>query len=180
MLGVVAVGSAAITLASARLRQISSAVPTKVVSREASVRFDDTKIRALAASQNVPLPPNLRVTAPAASVPASLAGYLGAWGGDQGWNGKGRHVILVIESIDKSGTAVGVFALGPQPDPAGPDRRPARYRSIAGTITDAGLAGHLRGRHDPFRDTSDGLMWGRWEVGGERSNELTISLERVD
>jgi class 3 adenylate cyclase len=180
MLGVVAVGSAAITLHPQGFGQVSSAVPAKLASREASVRFDDTKIRALAASQSVPLPPNLRVTAPAASVPASLAGYLGAWGGDQGWNGKGRHVILVIESIDESGTAVGVFALGPQPDPAGPDRRPARYRSIAGTITDAGLAFTLGGAKYTFRDTSDGLMWGRWEVGGERSNELTISLERVD
>ena len=30
-------------------------------------------------------------------VPARWAGYLGAWGGDERWNGIGRHVILVVE-----------------------------------------------------------------------------------
>jgi class 3 adenylate cyclase len=142
--------------------------------------FDDSKIRALAASQSIPLPPNLRVMAPAATLPAALAGYLGAWGGDQGWNGNGRRVILVIESVDESGTALGVFAIGPAPE-NNPDRRPARYRSIAGSITDAGLVFMLASATYTFRDTSDGLMWGRWRVPNERTNiELTITLQRIN
>ncbi len=142
--------------------------------------FDDGKIRALAASQGIPLPPNLRVMAPAPTLPAALAGYLGAWGGDQGWNGNGRRVILVIESVDESGTALGVFAIGPAPE-NNPDRRPARYRSIAGSITDGGLVFMLAGATYTFRDTSDGLMWGRWKLPNERTNtELTITLQRVN
>jgi class 3 adenylate cyclase len=142
--------------------------------------FDDSKIRALAASQGIPLPPNLRVMAPAATLPAAFAGYLGAWGGDQGWNGNGRRVILVVESVDESGTALGVFAIGPAPE-NNPDRRPARYRSIAGSITDAGLVFMLASATYTFRDTSDGLMWGRWQVPNERINtDLTITLQRIN
>jgi class 3 adenylate cyclase len=153
---------------------------TSLASRESN-GFDDAKVRALAASQEIPLPPTLRVTAPASSVPTRVARYLGAWGGDQGWNGKGRHIILVIESIDESGTAVGVFAVGPPPDASSPDRRPSRYRAIAGSITDAGFVFTLAGAKYMFRDTSDGLMWGRWEAVSEHGTaELTITLERID
>jgi class 3 adenylate cyclase len=145
----------------------------------APAAFDDTKIRALAASQNIPLPPTLKVKAPAATVPARWAGYLGAWGGDEGWNGNGRHVILLVESVDESGTALGTLAQGPPPDTNSPDRRPARYRSVAGMITDAGLDFTLANAKFTFKDTSDGLMWGR-QTAGERGNiVLTITLERI-
>jgi class 3 adenylate cyclase len=182
ILGVVAIGSAAITLnlhGSGQNSLAAGSVP--VTNREAGVPFNDTRIRALAASQNIPLPTNLRVTPAAASVPAAVAGYVGAWGGDEGWNGKGRRMILVIESVDESGTALGIFAQGPPPDVSNPDRRPARYRPIAGSITDAGLVFTLAGAKYTFRDTSDGLMWGRWQTPGERDNvDLTIALERIN
>jgi adenylate cyclase len=150
--------------------------------RDANAPFDDAKVRALAASQSVPLPPTLRVKTPAATVPARLAGYLGAWGGDQGWNGVGRRVILVVESIDESGTALGILAQGPPADPTFPDQRPARYRSVAGTITDAGMVFTLGGATYTFKDTADGLMWGRVQMQGERNKlvELTITLDRID
>jgi adenylate cyclase len=182
ILGVVAVGSAALELYRHGSGQNSLAAGSALVTnREAGVPFDDTKIRALAASQYIPLPPNLRVTPPAASVPAAVAGYLGAWGGDEGWNGKGRRMILVIESVDESGTALGILAQGPPPDVSNPDRRAARYRPIAGSITDAGLVFTLAGAKYTFRDTSDGLMWGRWQTPGERDNvDLTIALQRIN
>jgi class 3 adenylate cyclase len=146
----------------------------------APAAFNDAKIRALAASQNIPLPPTLKIKAPAAAVPARWAGYLGAWGGDEGWNGNGRHVILVIESVDESGTALGTLAQGPPPGTNTPDQRPARYRSVAGTITDAGLDFTLANAKFSFKDTSDGLMWGR-QTTGERGNFiLTITLERIE
>jgi class 3 adenylate cyclase len=185
VVAVVAAGSAVIALQLHGLRQATSVAASAPVaqppaSRAANLRFDDTKIRALAASQSIPLPPTLRVMTPASAVPAPLAGYLGAWGGDQGWNGNGRRIILVIESVDESGTALGVFAVGPPPE-SSLDRRPARYRSIAGSITDAGLVFNLAGAKYTFRDTSDGLMWGRWQTPGERSNVyLTITLERIN
>jgi class 3 adenylate cyclase len=185
IVGVVAVGLVVMALQLHGVRQESSVAASAPVaqppaSREGNLPFDDAKIRALAASQSIPLPPSLRVMTPAAAVPAALAGYLGAWGGDQGWNGNGRRIILVIESVDESGTALGVLAIGPPPE-NNADRRPARYRSIAGSITDAGLVFTLAGAKYTFRDTSDGLMWGRWQVPNERSNtDLTITLERVN
>ena len=185
IVGVVALGLVVIALQLQGSRQDSSVAASAPVaqppgSREANLPFDAGKIRALAASQGIPLPPSLRVMTPASAVPASLAGYLGAWGGDQGWNGNGRRIILVIESVDESGTALGVFAIGPPPE-NNADRRPARYRSIAGSISDAGLVFTLAGAKYTFRDTSDGLMWGRWQIPNERSNaELTITLERIN
>jgi adenylate cyclase len=172
--GVVAVGLAAMAW-----RPYGTRLETSLA-RLAGQSFDDGKIRALAASQGIPLPPSLRVMAPAPTLPAALAGYLGAWGGDQGWNGNGRRVILVIESVDESGTALGVFAIGPAPE-NNADRPPARYRSIAGSITDAGLVFMLAGATYTFRDTSDGLMWGRWKPPNERTKtELTITLQRIN
>jgi class 3 adenylate cyclase len=160
------------------LRQESP--PASAPAAPAPAAFDDTKIRALAASQNIPLPPTLKVKAPAAAVPARWAGYLGGWGGDEGWNGNGRQVILVVESVDESGAALGILAQGPPPEASSPDQRPARYRSVAGTITDAGLAFTLANAKFTFKDTSDGLMWGR-QTTGERGNiVLTIMLERID
>ncbi len=50
--------------------------------------------------------------------------------------------------------------IGPPLDPNVPDQRPARYRSIAGTITDEGLIFALGGARYTFKDTADGLMWG--------------------
>ncbi len=178
--GVVAVGLAvtAWQLYGARLGASLAGLAGQLGASRGS--FDDSRIRALAASQGIGLPPNLKIMAPAPTLPAALAGYLGAWGGDQGWNGNGRHVILVIESVDESGTALGVFAIGPPPE-NNSDRRPARYRSIAGSITDAGLVFMLAGATYTFRDTSDGLMWGRWQLPNERTNtDLTITLQRTD
>jgi class 3 adenylate cyclase len=149
--------------------------------RDAGLPSGDTKIRALATSQNIPLPPTLRIMAPAPALPPAIAGYLGAWGGDQGWNGNGRQIILVIESIDESGTALGVLGIGPALDPNNADRRPARYRSFAGSITETGLTFMLGVAKYTFRDTADGLMWGRWQPQGERPNvELSITLQRID
>jgi len=153
---------------------------TSLASAPAPPAFDETKIRALAASQNIPLPPTLKVRAPTSAVPARWAGYVGAWGGDEGWNGNGRHIILVVESVDESGTAVGILAQGPPPDGNVPDQRPARFRSIAGSLTDAGLDFTFANAKFTFKDTSDGLMWGR-QTAGERGNlVLTITLERID
>jgi len=182
--GAIAAVALVMVLESRGLRQGFSSASAPVAqpsSRDAAFQFDDTRIRALAASQSIPLPPSLRIMAAAPTVPPALAGYLGAWGGDQGWNGNGRRAILVIESVDESGTALGIYALGPPPDLPNVDRRPARYRSIAGSITDAGLVFTLAGSKYTFKDTTDGLMWGRWQTPNERSNvDLTIALERID
>jgi class 3 adenylate cyclase len=188
LLSLAAAGSAAVALYLRGPGQDSPATGLASVARpsvglparDARPTFDDAKTRAFAASRNIPLPPSLRVVAAGASVPAPLAGYLGAWGSDQGWNGKSRPIILLVESVDESGTAVGILALGP-PDATAPDQRPARYRAIAGSITEAGLAFALAGTKYTFRGTSDGLMWGRMQPPAERDNvDFTVTLERIN
>jgi adenylate cyclase len=149
--------------------------------RPAAANFDEAKVRALAASQNIPLPPTLRVMAPPASVPVVRAAYVGAWGGDERWNGTGRQTMLVIESIDPSGTALGVLAFGPALDSRG-DQRPARYRSIAGSISDEGLVFDLANIKYTFKSTSDGLMWGHMQATLERGGiiDMSITIARIE
>jgi class 3 adenylate cyclase len=143
--------------------------------------FDDARLRALAGSQNIPLPPSIRIITPAGAVPPLRASYLGAWGGDQTWNGVGRHSILVVESIDPSGTALGVLAFGPPLDPSAPDQRPARYRSVAGSITDDGFAFDIGNIKYTFKSTADGLMWGHLQgPNGRGTAEMSITFERIE
>jgi adenylate cyclase len=149
--------------------------------RPAPANFDEAKVRALAASQNIPLPPTLRVMAAAASVPALHAAYVGGWGGDERWNGTGRQSMLVVESIDPSGTALGVLAFGPALDSKAPDQRPSRYRSIAGSISDEGLVFDIGNIKYTFKSTSDGLMWGHMFATLERGGtvDMSITIARI-
>jgi class 3 adenylate cyclase len=161
--------------------------PTVQLSGEQTARplpanYDEAKVRAFAASQSIPLPPTLKVMAPAAAVPPLHAAYVGAWGGDERWNGTGRQSILVIESIDSSGTALGVLGFGPPIDSKVPDQRQARYRSIAGTISDEGLVFTLANINYTFKSTSDGLMWGHMHANLERGGtiDMSITIERIE
>src|SRR6267154_3101222 len=76
----------------------SSIAPASFVQSAAppphAVRFDEVKVRALAVSQEIPLPRNLKVLVPPATIPARLSDYLGAWGGERRWNNRGRQAIL--------------------------------------------------------------------------------------
>ena len=94
---------------------------------------------ALAASQGIPLPRQIKLLVPAATVPAKWTEYLGAWGGDKRWNRGGRQVILVIESIDEAGTALGVYAHGLPLAGTPANQAPARFGAFTGTISDKGL-----------------------------------------
>ena len=178
--GALAAAAIAMLFGPRGLRHEASLASAPSTSREAA-SFDEGKVRALAAGQGIPLPPSFKIMVPAANVPPALSGYLGAWGGDQGWNGNGRRIMLIIESVDETGTALGIFAIGPPADIPNADRRPARYRSVAGSISDAGLVFDLAGQKYTFKSTADGLMWGRWQTQNERGNvEFTIALERVN
>jgi hypothetical protein len=114
-------------------------------------------------------------------VPVLRAAYVGAWGGDERWNGTGRQTMLVIESVDPSGTAVGIIAFGPPRDARAPDQRPARYRSIAGSISDDGLVFELAKFKYTFKSTSDGLMWGHMAATLEHGIvDMSITFERIE
>jgi class 3 adenylate cyclase len=153
--------------------------PPRLASREAIAVIDEAKVRAFAGSQAIPLPPALKIMVPGATVPANITSYLGVWGGEQGWNGNGRHIMLLVESVDETGAALCVLAQGPPPDAKNPDQRPARFRAIAGSITDAGLVFELGGSTFTFRSTTNGMLWGHLDPPVERNGGVNISLNRI-
>jgi adenylate cyclase len=156
------------------------AQPQLAAAPASTMRFDEAKVRALATSQSIPLPPNLKVLLPAATVPARMSGYLGAWGGDRRWNNVGRPAILIVESIDETGTALGVYAHGLPLAPNG-NQNPARFVPFAGSVTDKGLRFNWGPSTYTFMLMPDGSMWGQWDVTTEaRHFDLAITLQRID
>jgi hypothetical protein len=155
--------------------------PDVPASQQVTRHFNDAKVRALAASQGIPLPPVLKILAPAPTVPAKVVEYLGAWGGDRRWNRGGRQAMLVVESVDSSGTALGVYAQGPPANPVGSNPPPARHAAFVGSITDKGLAFTWGPAKYTFNVMPDGTMWGKREAGNEQARfDLTITLERIE
>jgi len=99
----------------------------------------DETIRSAAASNGVELPNVLEFHQPAAEVPDKFASYLGAWSsGGERWSGRGRRVILLIESIRENGEASGELAVS-GPNQFTSTQHPAYYRPFSGKISDLGL-----------------------------------------
>ena len=142
-------------------------------------RLDEGKVRALAEQQSIPLPPTIRLIAPSAAVPAKVADYMGAWGGEHRWNSVGRNSILLVTHIDEAGTAIGIFASGP-PNERTFDQFPANFRPFTGTITDDGLKFELAGGNwkYAFKLRPDGVMQGLAE--GPRNTRPVIAIGRID
>jgi dienelactone hydrolase len=63
-----------------------------------------------AQTPTIPLPADLKVELPAADVPANVARFAGAWA-HGAWDGVLPHV-LVVESVDRTGGAQVVYAVG--------------------------------------------------------------------
>lgn len=142
---------------------------------------DEDKLRALAASQGIPLPSQIKVLMPAASVPAHWAAYLGAWGGDKRWNRGGRQAVLIVETIDEAGTVLGVYAHGLPLVANAANQNPARFIIFAGTISDKGLQFTWGPSRYTFTLMPDGSMWGRLEVADDQNRfDLAIVLDRVE
>ncbi len=145
------------------------------------LRFDEAKVRALAERQSIPLPPQLKVFAAAGSVPHALTEYLGAWGGDKRWNARGRQAILVVESIDEFGTAIGVYAHGVPLVPNAVTQNSARFVPFAATVTDKGLHFAWGPSKYNFLLMPDGSMWGQLDSNNERGHfDLSVVLRRVE
>jgi adenylate cyclase len=158
----------------------SSQSTASLVSQDPVRHFDEAKVRALATSQSIPLPRGFKVLAPGSTVPAGVAAYLGAWGGDKRWARGGRQAILVVESVDNDGGALGFYAQGA---PSNPNAvaRPARFASFAGSITEKGLVFQWGPSRFTFMIISDGSLWGRREAASEQGQfDLTIMLARIE
>ena len=151
------------------------------LAQSAALRFDGEKVRALAASEAIPLPRNLKVLVPAANVPQNLAGYLGAWGGDKRWSVRGRQAILIVESVDETGTALGFYAHSVPLVPNAVTQNSARFVPFASTITDKGLHFVWGQAKYTFRVMPDGSMFGEVDTTNSRGHfNFSITLDRIE
>jgi hypothetical protein len=147
---------------------------SKAVVPQNKFAFNESGIRKVADKQKIPLPPVLEATAPSTLVPVQFLDYFGAWGGEQRWNGQGRNVILIIESIDTAGNATGIYAQGP-PNANTFNQGPANYTVFTAQVTSGGI-NFAWGPTFTFKRFPGDLMWGH--VQGEHLN-ATITLQRI-
>jgi class 3 adenylate cyclase len=146
-----------------------------------ALRFDGEKVRALAEKQSIPLPRNLKVLVPAANVPANVAAYLGAWGGDRRWNDKGRQAILIVESIDDAGTALGFYAQSVPLVTNAVTQNSARFVPFASTVTENGLHFVWGQAKYTFRLMPDGSMFGELDTTNQRGHfNFSVVLDRIE
>jgi adenylate cyclase len=155
--------------------QVAAAVP---VTREAA-RFDEAKVRTLAGQFDIPLPQTIRIVSPSPDVPKKSVDYLGAWGGDRRWGGRGRLLILLVTYVDTAGTATGIVAFGP-PTPTTYNQNPANYWTFSGAFTEEELKflspdGKWTYR---FKIMPDGIMQGRLVNPDNRPSN--VSFERIN
>ena len=151
---------------------IANAAPT-------ASRIDETKLRGLAGQLNLPLPRTVHLVEPLAGVPKKSSEFLGAWGGDRRWGGRGRQMILVVTYVAASGEATGIISFGP-PTPFTDNQRPANYWVFTGTIHDDGLNfASPDGQYKyQFHIMPDGIMQGRLETPNNKHPQ--ISIERIN
>jgi hypothetical protein len=156
-------------------------------------------MRTRAANQEIPLPPAIVIRAPGPSIRPELGAYVGAWGGDNRWNGRGRHMLLVVTHVSSRGDAYGVLGLGPAQQRlnaglTGKKRRstgkpsskhtqrqedPATYTRFMGAITQNGLEFTVRnGSNYTFLRRKDDTV-----TGFQRSPDAevaAINIQRLE
>ena len=169
-------------LATARIEALqkkSALLRPSHLETETSIASEE-RIRAQAARQGIPLPPEIVISAPDApdpGIPAELAAYVGAWGGDGRWNGVGRQLIIVVTYISSSGEADGFHCNGP-PNPHTYDQKPAGCGAFVGSLNHDGLQYVAAGFKFRFLRGKDNTMIGylRNPKGGAGS----IKIHRIE
>jgi hypothetical protein len=125
------------------------------------------------------LPATLIVNVPSPTAPARFADYLGAWGGDEGWSGAGRNAILVVEDIDETGKATGVFAQGP-PTAFSPIRVAAGFSTFTAPVTNDGLTFTRAQLTFTFKRAPGNLMLGHSQGKVDQQPvEFSITLQPI-
>jgi hypothetical protein len=143
-------------------------------------KFNEAHLRQLANRLKIPLPLTLSVIAPSASVPVQLADYVGAWGAaDQGWSDNGVHVILIIEGVDETGSATGIYARGPWTLDSATPRGSPTYHEFTTPMTRDGVSFLWEPVRLTFKLLPGNLMRGRKEVANQRGHH-TITLHRIE
>jgi dienelactone hydrolase len=123
-----------------------------------------------AQTPTIPLPSDLRIDTPAADVPANVSRFAGAWA-HGAWDGVLPHV-LVVETVDGTGRAQVVYALGDF-DEAGVTRG---YRRVTGRIVGDLLTFDLGERTSVIYHIAGPSLRGTYTSSRRR---YTVTLTRV-
>jgi len=119
----------------------------------------EMKVRALAQRQGIPLPLSIVYVPSLSAPPTELEAYIGAWGGDERWDGVGRQVLILVLSVDGSGAATGLYSEGP-PNPNTRTQDKARFSYFDGRIGPGGLTFNLSETRFHWAMTSMGELHG--------------------
>jgi class 3 adenylate cyclase len=145
----------------------------------ATLPVNEDNVRKLAAAQNILLPHSIHIMAPPAAMAKKTAEYLGVWGGELRWGGRGRHMMLVVTSIDGAGHVSGIYSYGP-PTPHTFNQSPPNYWGFNGTVGDDGVKFESPDGQWKYRFTlmPGGLMQGLSD--SPKNTHPRISLERIN
>lgn len=126
-----------------------------------SVCLSQTLAYAQSPSRNVPLPPDIRLTPPADTLPAQVKTFAGKWAGS--WDGTLDHV-LIVEEIASPKKVTVIYAWGTAP--SWNINKPG-FSRFRGKISDGKLEIRMRnGAIVTYAQTSPDELRGEYELSG--------------
>jgi len=150
----------------------------------APMTTDARALRVAADARRIPLPKDLSIDAPAADLPNELARYLGAWGGDDRWGGRGKQAMLIVEEVKPAGIVRCIYAEGPLRKADGSEEEGA-FARVDAVVRDGGIEWTSRRTGTRFRfvlaDDAD-RMQGRLQTSAEANppnRRVLIELVRI-
>lgn len=116
---------------------LAKADPAPILDEQhhAAQTLDLEKVKLAATERNLKFP-SFKVEAPAADLSPKLRRFIGVWVSEAGFNGSGRHAMLIITGVTQAGTASGIYVWGP-PTPGLPAdfaKVPAGYQYVSARI----------------------------------------------
>lgn len=121
----------------------------------------------------VPLPQDMTIMAPKASLPPGVKAFSGKWVG--AWDASGRDHVLVVEEILDADRAIVVYAWGAKADAANPGR--PGFMRLRGVIKANQLKLTLNdGASATYVLTPSGELKAKWE---QREEALQATLKKV-
>lgn len=136
------------------------------------------RVRLVAESKSIPLPDNLTINTDLKGVQHKFKNYVGAWIIQGRWGGTGRQSLLIVQNIEATGRASGIYAGGP-PTPTAFAQIPAFFRPFAGTISDAGLTFPDADFQDTFTLIEPDILSGFVEKTSDRRIQSRALFERI-
>jgi hypothetical protein len=118
------------------LQRTAPTAPSGDTTAQARGLFGEQDIRRIAAlgdKHKYPIP-QYAMEMPGSDVPAAFRAFVGVWASSIGFGGgQGRHAMIIVTAVDKTGRAIGYYVYGP-PTPKAFEQDPAGHVQFAGQI----------------------------------------------